>query len=503
MEFSFWKAAAKDRDRVMLIEHDGTEHTAGQLLDASNQISRNLGLEPGDVVAFCMHNEAAVFELNLAVMQSGLYLVPINWHLTAHEIAYIVQNSGAKAIVCSAEFADRCAVEGVRRFCTDDVEGFEAFDSLKTGSTEPPETRLAGGVMSYTSGTTGNPKGVKRPLHPVPPEPVVTGYASFLLMYGMTPGEGVQIVGSPTYHTAVLYFSTSALHLGHQVVLMEKWTPQGFLERVQTYGVTASHMVPTQFTRLLAFEGHRDYDVSSIQHMVHSAAPCPIPVKWQMLDWWGDAVFEYYAATEGGGTMVTPQEWRERPGTVGKAWQTAEIAIFDDDGNRLGPDEIGTVYIKMAQAFEYHEDKAKTDKAHNTDGYFTVGDAGYLDSEGYLFLCDRKADMIISGGVNIYPAEIESAMIAHPAILDIAAFGIPDDDWGEQVKAVIEVTGAFKGNEGPELEAEILGWSKERLAKYKCPRSIDFVAEMPRDPNGKLAKRKLRDPYWADTGRQI
>jgi len=315
----------------------------------------------------------------------------------------------------------------------------------------------------------------------------------------MQAGQGVHLVVSPLYHTAVLYFGTSALHLGMQVVVMDKWTPQGMLERIQRYGVTNSHMVPTQFVRLLDVPDRDRYDVSSLQHMVHGAAPCPNPVKQAMLEWWGPTVYEYYAASEGGGTMITPTEWLEKPGSVGKPWATAEIAIFDEAQERLGPDEVGTVYIKMQQGFEYHQDKEKTDKAWRTDGYFTVGDAGYLDADGYLFLCDRKADMIISGGVNIYPAEIEGVLHAHPAILDAAVFGIPDDDWGEQVKAVVEVKGAA----GPELEAEILAWTKVRLAKFKCPRSIDFVDALPREENGKLKKRLLRDPYWEGRERQI
>lgn len=499
MEFSIWKA--QDRDRVALIDHDGVQVTVGQLVDRSNQIARNLrarGVAAGDVIAMCLDNDVEVFELNLAVMQMGVYLVPINWHLVSAEVAYILQNSAAKAIVCSPRFAAISEHDIPLRFCTGEVAGFEPFANLKTGSAEPIEGRLAGGIMNYTSGTTGQPKGVKRPLPPVPPEPVVTGYASFLLMFGMTPGDGVQIVGSPLYHTAVLYFSSSALHLGHTVVLMRKWTAEGMLQRIQDHRVTSCHMVPTQFSRLLAVENHRDYDCSSLRHMVHGAAPCPPQVKRDMLDWWGDTVYEYYAATEGGGTMITPQEWRAHPGSVGKPWATAEIRIYDDEGQQLGPDEVGTVYIKMAQTFEYHKDKKKTDKAY-VDGFFTVGDAGYLDDEGYLYLCDRKADMIISGGVNIYPAEIEGILMTHPAILDVAIFGIPDDDWGEQVKAVVET----KNGVTPGLDEEILAWSRERLAKFKCPKSIDFVDEMPRDPNGKLAKRKLRDPYWAHLDRQI
>jgi long-chain acyl-CoA synthetase len=339
---------------------------------------------------------------------------------------------------------------------------------------------------------------VRRPLPDAPPEPIASAYAMFLLMYGMTPGRGVHLVVSPMYHTAVVYFATSALHLGHRVVVMDRWTPEGMLEAIQTHRITHTHMVPTQLVRLLEVEDKERFDVSSLEHMIHSAAPCPLSVKHAMLDWWGPVLYEYYAASEGGGTMVTPQEWLERPGTVGKAWQTAEVAIFDDEGHRLPAGEVGTVYIKMQQGFEYHGDKDKTEEAWRTDGYFTVGDAGYMDAEGYLFLMDRKADMIISGGVNIYPAEIEGALMAHPDVLDVAVFGIPDADWGEQVKAVIEVR-----EERPGLEGELFDWARERLASYKCPRTIDFVEGLPRDPNGKLKKRLLRDPYWEGRERSI
>jgi long-chain acyl-CoA synthetase len=500
--FAFWSRA--DRERVAVVAPDGREITVGELQGAANQVARQLqaaGLRPGDAVGMCVRNSVEAFELALATAQIGLYLVPINWHLTVFEITYILQDSGAKAVVCSADFAEACSQAGVAVYAIGACElpGVSDYQSLRVGSTAAPPDRTAGGVMTYTSGTTGQPKGVRRPLPPAPPEPIASAYAMFMLMYGMKPNEGVHLVVSPMYHTAIIYFATSCLHLGHRVVVMDKWTPDGMLELIQTQRVTNSHMVPTQFVRLLEFEGRHGYDLSSLSHMIHSAAPCPVPIKHQMLEWWGPVVYEYYAASEGGGTMVTPQEWLERPGTVGKAWATAEIAIFDDEGIRLGPDAIGTVYIKMQQGFAYHKDTAKTEKAWRTDGYFTVGDAGYMDAEGYLFLCDRKADMIISGGVNIYPAEIESVLIAHPDVVDVAIFGIPDEDWGEQVKAVVELRGSAQ----PGQDEKILGWARQRLAKYKCPRSVDFVDALPRDPNGKLKKRLLRDPYWEGRERQI
>jgi long-chain acyl-CoA synthetase len=284
---------------------------------------------------------------------------------------------------------------------------------------------------------------------------------------------------------------------------MDKWTPEGTLDRIERHRVTTSHMVPTQFHRLLALpqEVRSKTDVSSLRVMIHSAAPCPVDVKQRMLEWWGPVVYEYYAATEGGGTLATPEEWLKKPGTVGKPWPMSEIRILDDDGQPVAAGEPGTVWIRMGDySFEYHKDKEKTASSWK-DGFFTVGDMGYLDEDGYLFLHDRKADMIISGGVNIYPAEVESAFLTNPKVGDVAVFGIPNDDWGEEVKAVVQPAEGIEP--GPELAEELTTFLTERVAKYKVPRSIDFVEELPRDPNGKLYKRKLRDPYWEGRERAI
>jgi long-chain acyl-CoA synthetase len=333
---------------------------------------------------------------------------------------------------------------------------------------------------------------------------VFSMFAMFLAMFGIEPENGnVHLTGSPLYHTAVLMFAGSSLHYGHGVVLMDKWTPESCLQVVEKYRTTTTHMVPTQFHRLLALpdEVKRKYDVSSWRHVIHAAAPCPIDVKRRMIEWWGPVIFEYYAASEGGGTLVTPQEWLQYPGTVGRAWPSSEIRILDEDGRDCPAGTPGTVYMKLGVAdFEYHKDKAKTD-ANRRDGFFTVGDIGYLNEAGYLFLCDRKIDMIISGGTNIYPAEIEAALLRHPKVADAAAFGVPNDDWGEEVKAVIEPVAGVEPV--PALADEILAFCQQQLAKYKCPRSIDFIAVMPRDPNGKLYKRKLRDPYWEGKEKKI
>jgi long-chain acyl-CoA synthetase len=500
---------------VALVEPDGRTVRAGDLLADANRVVHGLrrhGLGRGDVVATVLPNGAPMVELYLAATQAGWYLVPINHHLTAPEIAYIVQDSAAKAMVVDERFAGTCrpAADQARaaheaRFAVGAVATFRPYSDLKAGeSATLPDDRVAGQVMNYTSGTTGRPKGVRRAVMPFDPDTVASMFTMFLGMFGIPPGgDGVHIAGSPLYHTAVLVFAGCSLHIGHTLVLMDKWSPEGMLQAIERWRVTTTHMVPTQFHRLLALteEVKARYDVSSLRHVIHAAAPCPVDVKRRMLAWWGPVIYEYYAASEGGGTLVTPEEWLQYPGTVGRAWPSSEIRILDDDGTPLPPGQPGTVYMKLGmQDFEYHGDKKKTE-ANRRDGFFTVGDVGYLNDDGYLFLCDRKIDMIISGGANIYPSEVEAVLLMHPKVGDAAVFGIPDEDWGEQVKAVIEPAAGVTA--GAALSEEILAFCAERIAKYKCPRSIDFVPELPRDPNGKLYKRKLRDPYWQGRDRAI
>jgi len=515
-ELGFWALAQADPEHVALVTPDGREITAGHLLEECNRVVHGLravGLQPGDAIAAVLPNGMELIEIYLACLQAGWYLVPINHHLVGSEIAYIVGDSEAKVFVAHERFAEAAvaAAEEIGfppagRFAVGSVPGFRSYAELKADQpADLPTDRTTGAVMNYTSGTTGRPKGVRRALSGRPPEAVAASFGGMLLMFGLQPGDdNVHIVGSPLYHTAVLVFGGGALHLGHTVVLMDKWTPEGMLELIQRHRVTSSHMVPTQFHRLLALpdDVRARYDVSSLRHMVHAAAPCPPDIKRRMIEWWGPTVDEYYAASEGGGTTVFAAEWLEHPGTVGRAWSYSEIAIFDDEGTRLTePHQIGTVYMKMsAGTFEYYKDKEKTRKNRIGD-FFTVGDVGELDEDGWLFLRDRKIDMIISGGANIYPSEIESVLLTHPQIGDAAVFGVPNEDWGEEVKAVIEpAEGAVAG---PELERDILEFCAGRLARFKTPKTIDFVDELPRDPNGKLYKRKLRDPYWEGRQRAI
>jgi long-chain acyl-CoA synthetase len=516
VDLGFWALAQADPDRLALVTPDGGEVTAGQLLSETNQLThglRALGLRPGDAIAVVLPNSQEFIELYLAATQAGWYLVPINHHLVGPEIAHILSDSGARVFVTHERFAeassraaDEAGFDERMCFAVGDLPGFQPYAALKSGQpSHLPEERTTGAVMNYTSGTTGQPKGVRRPLPGVVPEEIGALLGGMLLMFKLLPlDDNVHIVGSPLYHTAVLVFGGGAMHLGHPVVLMDKWEPEAMLELIQRHRVTSSHMVPTQFHRLLALpeEVRSRYDVSSLRHMVHAAAPCPPEIKRQMIAWWGNAVDEYYAATEGGGTIVFAEEWMEKPGTVGKPWAISEVAIFDEAGNRLTePHQIGTVYMKMNSGrFEYYKDEEKTQKSRIGD-YFTVGDVGELDEDGWLFLRDRKIDMIISGGANIYPSEIENVLLTHPKVADVAVFGVPNEDWGEEVKAVIEPADGVSG--GADLATEILTWCEGRLARYKAPKSIDFVSELPRDPNGKLYKRKLRDPYWADKARAI
>jgi long-chain acyl-CoA synthetase len=515
-DFGFWNLAQRDPGQLALVTPDERRLTAGELLARANRLVhglRALGLRTGDVVATVLPNSSEMLETYLAALQAGFYLVPINHHLTASETAYILEDSGAKAFVGSERFADACvvAVNEVRfperaRFASGSLPGFRAWEELSAGQPDAlPADRTAGQVMNYTSGTTGKPKGVRRPLTAIDPDDFASLFSMLLFLFGVQPKDGnVHLVGSPLYHTAVLMFAGCSLHMGHGVVLMDKWLPERHLQLIEKYRVTTSHMVPTQFHRLLALpdEVRSRYDLSSMRAMIHAAAPCPIDIKRRMLEWWGPVVWEYYAASEGGGTVVSPSEWLQKPGTVGKAWPMSEIKILDEQGHELPTREIGTVYMALGggQDFEYHGDEQKT-RANRRGRFFTVGDVGYLDEDGFLFLRDRKIDMIISGGANIYPAETEAVLLTHPKVGDAAVFGIPDEDWGEQVKAVIEPAPGVEA--GPALADEIIVFCKEHLATYKCPKSIDFVDTLPRDPNGKLYKRKLRDPYWADRQRAI
>ena len=514
-DLGIWRLAEADPERLALVGPDGTERTAGQLLATANQVAnglRALGLTTGDTVALLLPNSIELIEIYLGALQVGLYVTPINFHLVGPEVAYILTDTEAKAFIASDRFAE-VAVNAVTEagfpadasFSAGTIAGFRPIAELTNGQpTTAPAGRTTGAAMHYTSGTTGRPKGVKRGLFEIDPSDMGELMTMLPGLFGVGARDGhVHLTVSPLYHTAVLMWTGCALHLGHTVVVMDKWTGEETLRLIDTYKVTYSHMVPTQFVRLLDLpeQTRANYDVSSLRNMIHGAAPCPQEVKHKMIDWWGDTIQEYYAATEGGGTIITAKEWQAKPGSVGLPWPGSEIRIYDDEANQLGVGQVGTVYMSLALSdFEYKGDSAKT-KANRIDNFFTVGDLGELDADGYLFLRDRKSDMIISGGVNIYPAEIEGELINHPKVADVAVFGIPNADWGEEIKAVVQLHPTESPS--PETAAEILEWAATRMAKFKLPRTVDFTEELPREPNGKLIKRKLRDPYWADSATQI
>jgi long-chain acyl-CoA synthetase len=513
----FWKIAEADPDHLALVDPDYREASYGDLAAVTNQIVhglRALGLRRGDQITTVLPNSFEQLAVALAAYQGGFYYTPVNWHLVGPEIAYIVNDSETRALIVHERFAEEAGrvlgetnVPDACRFSVGSVEGFRPFAELLDGQPAARPADLAtGAFMFYTSGTTGRPKGVRRALVPIDPDTMAASSGFLFALFECFPhDDNVHIAQAPLYHTAVNTWAATSLHLGHSVVLMDKWTAEGALQRYQAYKVTQSHMVPTMFNRLLQLprEVRDQYDISSLRSMVHAAAPCPIETKRRMIEWWGDCIWEYYAATEGGGTYISAKEWLRYPGTVGKPWPNSEVRVVDDSGEESPPFVSGTIFMRMGgNQFEYYKDEVKTSRSRLKDtGFWTVGDVGYFNEEGYLFLNDRSNDMIIVGGVNIYPAEIEGALVQHPAVADVAVFGIPNEDTGEEIKAVVELREDIEP--GDEVLASIMQFCRDNLARQKHPRTVDFTDEMPRDPNGKLYKRRLRDPYWEGRERAI
>jgi long-chain acyl-CoA synthetase len=511
-----WAIAARAPEAPAVIDPGGAVVSYADLAREADRYGRgfqSLGLTAGDTVATLLPNGVAALAVYFAAIETGLYVVPINWHQVPAEVAHILRDSAAGVFVADERFAGTAAeaagLAGItHRFVagrSGAVPGFEPLGALgDDGSGERPFPRTHGAPMLYTSGTSGRPKGVRRPLTGADPDDAAVTAAWFFHVFGLAPfGGHVHLCGSPLYHTAVLNFAAISIQLGHLVVLMDGWDPEEALALTEQHRVTHTHAVPTQFRRMLALPGavRARYDTSSLRAVIHSAAPCPQPVKREMIEWLGPVIVEYYAATEGGGTLITSEQWLRKPGSVGLPWPGSEVRVLDRAHHEVAPRQRGLVYMRMGtSSFSYHNDEEKTRAARAGD-LFTVGDIGYLDEDGYLFLCDRDSDVIISGGVNIYPAEIEAELSCHPAVADAAVFGIPHDDWGEEVKAVVEPVAGTQA--GPALTGELLAFLAGRVAKFKLPRTIDYVAELPRDPNGKLYKRRLRDPYWAGRERAI
>ncbi|MHB1487466.1 MAG: AMP-binding protein [Acidimicrobiales bacterium] len=506
-------AALTPAKTAYVMARSGQEVTYRQLDDRSNQVAQLLwhhGLRPGDGIAIFMENDASYLEVAWAAQRSGLYYTAISSRLTADEVAYIVNDCGARALFTSWDQADVAAqvveltpkVE-TRFMVNGTIDGHGSYESARDSmAAKRLKEELEGADLLYSSGTTGRPKGVKVALTGRP-----AGTPSALLMltqglYEFGP-DMTYLSPAPLYHAAPLRFTMAVLRLGGTVVIMEHFDPEDYLNCVSRFSVTHSQVVPTMFVRMLKLDPviRQKADTSSLRVVVHAAAPCPVPIKREMIDWWGPVIYEYYAGTEGNGFVaIDSPQWLEHPGSVGRAL-SGVVHIVGETGEEMGVGEPGTIYFEGGGTFEYHNDPDKTASSRNAQGWSTLGDIGYLDAQGYLYLTDRKAFMIISGGINIYPQEAENLLVTHPKVMDVAVFGVPNDDFGEEVKAVVQPLDW--ADAGPELERELIGFCHQHLAGFKCPRSIDFQIELPRHPTGKLYKRLLKDRYWTDHASQI
>jgi long-chain acyl-CoA synthetase len=500
----FYQLAVASPGRPAVIDAGGTAVTFGELGQRVNRMSRALhrhGLAPGDVIAAIVRNGPEYLELMLAAGQAGVIVVPVNWHLSAREIRYILTDSGARLVVAAADQASELPLDQLpphRYVAGGAAPGWRPYAEL--GAAEPatvPDDRQAGGLMLYTSGTTGHPKGVHSTQAAADPDTMAGMFAGIPRNYGVTSAGGVHLVCSPMYHAAPGGHALGFLHAGHTIVIRDRFDPEDFLAAVERYQVTTVHLVPTHFHRLLRLpaEVRSRYDLSSLQAIIHAGAPCPVPIKKQMLDWLGPIIWEYLGSTEGSVSRVGSQEWLARPGTVGRPLPGLTVRILDAGGAELPAGEPGTIYFgypDRAPSFEYHHDAEKT-AASRRGNLVTAGDLGYFDADGYLFLLDRRTDLIISGGVNIYPAEVEQQLITHPAVLDVAVIGVPDPDWGQRVLAVVQPAPGVSADDA--LAADLLEHCRKELAAFKCPRRFEFVTDFPRTESGKVQRRVLRDAY--------
>jgi acyl-CoA synthetase (AMP-forming)/AMP-acid ligase II len=498
--------AREQPDKTAYVMSDaGTRVSYRELEDAANQAAqlfRRLGLTRGDHIALLLENHPCFLQICWAAQRAGLYYTAISWRLQPEEVEYIVNNCEARVFITSSgrqhvvDSLDDKMPNVIARYMIDGtIDGYESWEeSIAQMPTDEIEDQAEGAAMLYSSGTTGYPKGVKRAL---PDTPYGAGEALSLMaaLYGAST-DSIYLSPAPLYHAAPLTFVMNCLRSGIEVVVMEHFDPEQALQAIERYQVTHGQWVPTMFIRMLKLpdESRLKHDVSSLQCAIHAAAPCPIPIKEQMIDWWGPVLYEYYAGTEGNGfVQLNSAEWLEHKGSVGRPLN-CEVHICDDDGAELPAGEPGTVYFGGGGEFEYYKDEEKTAGSRHPNGWTTLGDVGYLDDEGYLYLTDRKHFMIISGGVNIYPQEAENVLITHDKVLDVAVFGVPNEDFGEEVKGVVQLRDP--NDASPLLEVELIDYCREHLSHLKCPRSIDFRDELPRHPTGKLYKRLLKDEYW-------
>ncbi len=510
--------AASHGDVVAIVDDVGqdTWRTHDERVNRCLDGLRRRGHEPGATIALLCGNRREFLEANGALFHGGYLFPPINWHFSASEVAHILTDSGAEAVLVDDAFADlaRAAMALTERSVDAIVMGHAVpagaasyEQMLDAASSDEPHDQSLGAVMMYTSGTTGRPKGVRSTALPLGGEidlgsMAVQGYTS---LFGIDT-LGRTLITAPLYHGGPYIFGAVPFAAGCPIVLRRRFDAAAVLRDIDELTITNAYFVPTHFARLLRLpdDVKARFDGSSLRTVWHTAAPCPPEIKRAMIDWWGPVVNETYAASDGGiGTLISSEEWLVKPGSVGRPSPLSEIIVVDDDGRPVAPGEVGTIYIqnRLGGDVSYHNDHDKTEAAHLAPGVVTVGDVGYLDEDGYLFLSDRKIDMVISGGVNIYPAEIEARLMSHPSVIDAAVFGIPDDEFGEQVKAAVLLVDGVE----PSLElADALAvFCRDELAGYKVPKTFDFPVEFPRTATGKLLKRVLRDPYWSEHDRRI
>jgi long-chain acyl-CoA synthetase len=492
-----------------VIDPDGRVKTFAEINAAANKLTRLFrqhGLGAGDSLALVCSNRAEFIEVQAATLRSGLRITPVNWHLTADEIAYIIKDCEAKVLVGEARVATlpaaaaECPDVVLKLAVGGPIDGFQDYDAalapLDGSDIADP---VLGNQMMYTSGTTGRPKGVFRPAA------VVTPQAMYALR-GYDPESSVQLCAGPAYHAAPLAFDIrAAMGAGVPLYFIDKWDSELVLRTISEKKVTHLHLVPIMFQRLLALppEVKAKYPVDHVKYIVHGAAPCPPEVKQAMIEWFGPILSEYYAGSEGGaGFTITSEEWLKKPGSVGKRPALLQVRILDEEGNDLPPGVPGGIYHQLPPGggFTYYKDEAKTN-SNRVGDFFTMGDVGYFDEDDYLFLTGRNAETIISGGVNIYPQEVDNELIKHEAVADSSTVGIPHDEWGEQVRAVIMLKPGYEPSD--ELAQEILAFGRQTLAAYKVPRGLDFVTELPRSEAGKIQRNKVRAPYWEGRTRQI
>jgi len=497
---------AQHQPDVRAIVSPHGDRTFAELNANANRIVRLLadhGITDGDSVAVVTKNRPEFIETLCATTRAGIRMTPINFHLKGEEIGYVVDNCEAKALIADAslgksvqeapQWAPKLQLQlSVGGFVAGYQDFAEAIAPYDGSNIEHP---VLGNNMLYTSGTTGRPKGVYRKEH----QPIAPQWGDTPAAY--TPGEDRELLTGPAYHAAPLLINIiQPLWSGVGIVMMDQWDAEETLRLIDAYGITHTHMVATMFHRLLDLPAavKNRYDLSSMKFLVHGAAPTPVHVKQSMIEWFGPIIWEYYAATEGGGGfLVGSEEWLTKPGTVGKPGPEFDNKIMDDDGREVKPGEVGTIYFRAPDTgrFEYYKDQNKTGSSYRGD-YFTLGDMGYFDDDGYLFLTGRSAELIISGGVNIYPQEIDSEIHKHPAVFDVCTIGVPNDEWGEEVKTIVQLEPGIQPSET--LTADLINWARERLANFKCPRTIDYAIELPRSDAGKIQRKVVRAPYWKD-----